>query len=428
MLERSKSSLDTIDDEEAKNVLMNFKNEVDISLANLSSEIHRTEQVSKTLGIDAASELIDSLEKELEEYKNVASTLGLKPTEDISVEKAKTDMANEVKSLRQNADIIVVSALKQDDKKVGENALDMANRLKKFQENARTVAGSSIQKGDQLDLLQKTQSTLNSSKNLLNEAKRSARFPNNQNKSGNLTKSSKEVSKALANTLIATKGNDICLFKDLIGSIESELDDFKVSIEALTGTKSIEELGKEQEDIKKNIKSLQSTAHSLVNNILEEKIEKNEEDLLIFTSSLEDYLGSVKALALKVSDPKFSYRVINQAKEVVEASATLTSVAKKSVDSPKNLDTIKDIKSAEKALKVALEVTLSEMDKGEDGSIDRLMNIREKIQTNLNKLNTSTNNSQKMTNVKELAKSSAELIQSLKDIYANETDDSLKVR
>ena len=94
MLTRSRSILESVEDEDAKKNMMELLRELETSLADLSSEIYKTEQVSRTLEVDAAAELINSLKEELEDFQKVSNTLGLKPLGEENAEVAKSRMQN----------------------------------------------------------------------------------------------------------------------------------------------------------------------------------------------------------------------------------------------------------------------------------------------------------------------------------------------
>ena len=83
---------------------------------------------------------------------------------------------------------------------------------------------------------------------------------------------------------------------------------------------------------------------------------------------------------------------------------------------------------AGKDLQVAIDVTLSDFDRDENESIEQIMDIRGKIQTNLIDLNQSKDNNHRLTQVKNLAKSNADLIQILKNLMAEESDPLIKVK
>merc|ERR1719228_1688350 len=77
MMERSRSVIESIDDIDAKDPLLQNLVDLETALANLSSEIYKTDEVSQTLEVDAATELIASLKDDLEDFQNLAKTLGL---------------------------------------------------------------------------------------------------------------------------------------------------------------------------------------------------------------------------------------------------------------------------------------------------------------------------------------------------------------
>ena len=102
MLERSRSILETIKDEDTKDSMLKNLTELETSLANLSSEIYKTEEVSRTLEVDAASELINSLKEELEDFQAVSKTLELNPLGSETAEASSSGMLNAAKLLRTN--------------------------------------------------------------------------------------------------------------------------------------------------------------------------------------------------------------------------------------------------------------------------------------------------------------------------------------
>ena len=111
----------------------------------------------------------------------------------------------------------------------------------------------------------------------------------------------------------------------------------------------------------------------------------------------------------------------------MDKSSVLISEAHTAVNKPEDSTAVKELYAAEKDLQVALGLTLSDLNNEKDESVNQLMDIREKIQASLSELNQSTENNQKMAQVKNMAKSCAELIQTMKNMSANELDPSVKV-
>ena len=242
-----------------------------------------------------------------------------------------------------------------------------------------------------------------------------------------MSNASNKVSKAVSETLLVVPGKEFDVVKDILTSIESECNEFKETIVAFKGKNSPEDLPVVLNQVKKNAKLLQGKAEILVKNVPEGQNGLTNQDSAKYVFALDEYLSSVKALALNSDDKKMGFRILNQAKMVADKSSVLISEAHKTVNNPSNSNALKELHAANKDVQVALGVTLSDLDNDEDKDVNQLMDIRENIQTNLSDLNQSTDNNQKMVHVKNLAKSSAELIQTLKTIFANESDPSVKV-
>ena len=427
MLTRSRSILESVEDEDAKKNMMEMLRELETSLADLSSEIYKTEQVSRTLEVDAAAELINSLKEELEDFQKVSNTLGLKPLGEENAEVAKSRMIKNAKSLRLDIDNIFVSAIGQNEKGINNSAFKAASNLQDFQRNVRAAVVTTSNKNEQENLLENTHRALENAEDLMNEAKRTIRSPNNPKHLDSLSNASNKVSKAVSETLLVVPGKEFDVVKDIITSIESERNEFKETIEAFKGKNSPEDLPVVLNQVKKNAKLLQGKAEILVKNVPEGQNGLTNQDSAKYVFALDEYLSSVKALALNSDDKKMGFRILNQAKMVADKSSVLISEAHKTVNNPSNSNALKELHAANKDVQVALGVTLSDLDNDEDKDVNQLMDIREKIQTNLSDLNQSTDNNQKMAHVKNLAKSSAELIQTLKTIFANESDPSVKV-
>ena len=427
MLTRSRSILESVEDEDAKKNMMEMLRELETSLADLSSEIYKTEQVSRTLEVDAAAELINSLKEELEDFQKVSNTLGLKPLGEENAEVAKSRMIKNAKSLRLDIDNIFVSAIGQNEKGINNSALKTASNLQDFQRNVRAAVVTTSNKNEQENLLENTHRALENAEDLMNEAKRAIRSPNNPKHLDSLSNASNKVSKAVSETLLVVPGKEFDVVKDIMTSIESECNEFKETSEAFKGKNSPEDLTVVLNQVKKNAKLLQGKAEILVKNVPEGQNGLTNQDSAKYVFALDEYLSSVKALALNSDDKKMGFRILNQAKMVADKSSVLISEAHKTVNNPSNSNALKELHAANKDVQVALGVTLSDLDNDEDKDVNQLMDIREKIQTNLSDLNQSTDNNQKMAQVKNLAKSSAELIQTLKTIFANESDPSVKV-
>ena len=427
MLTRSRSILESVEDEDAKKNMMEMLRELETSLADLSSEIYKTEQVSRTLEVDAAAELINSLKEELEDFQKVSNTLGLKPLGEENAEVAKSRMIKNAKSLRLDIDNIFVSAIGQNEKGINNSAFKAASNLQDFQRNVRAAVVTTSNKNEQENLLENTHRALENAEDLMNEAKRAIRSPNNPKHLDSLSNASNKVSKAVSETLLVVPGKEFDVVKDIMTSIESECNEFKETSEAFKGKNSPEDLPVVLNQVKKNAKLLQGKAEILVKNVPEGQNGLTNQDSAKYVFALDEYLSSVKALALNSDDKKMGFRILNQAKMVADKSSVLISEAHKTVNNPSNSNALKELHAANKDVQVALGVTLSDLDNDEDKDVNQLMDIREKIQTNLSDLNQSTDNNQKMAHVKNLAKSSAELIQTLKTIFANESDPSVKV-
>ena len=427
MLTRSRSILESVEDEDAKKNMMEMLRELETSLADLSSEIYKTEQVSRTLEVDAAAELINSLKEELEDFQKVSNTLGLKLLGEENAEVAKSRMIKNAKSLRLDIDSIFVSAIGQNEKGINNSAFKAASNLQDFQRNVRAAVVTTSNKNEQENLLENTHRALENAEDLMNEAKRAIRSPNNPKHLDSLSNASNKVSKAVSETLLVVPGKEFDVVKDIMTSIESECNEFKETSEAFKGKNSPEDLPVVLNQVKKNAKLLQGKAEILVKNVPEGQNGLTNQDSAKYVFALDEYLSSVKALALNSDDKKMGFRILNQAKMVADKSSVLISEAHKTVNNPSNSNALKELHAANKDVQVALGVTLSDLDNDEDKDVNQLMDIREKIQSNLSDLNQSTDNNQKMAQVKNLAKSSAELIQTLKTIFANESDPSVKV-
>ena len=179
--------------------------------------------------------------------------------------------------------------------------------------------------------------------------------------------------------------------------------------------------------VKNTTMHVQANAKTLVKNVSKGQNDLTTIDSTKLAFSLEEYLSSVKAVALHSSDKKMGFRLLNQAKQVMDKSSVLISEAHTAVNKPEDSTAVKELYAAEKDLQVALGLTLSDLNNEKDESVNQLMDIREKIQASLSELNQSTKNNQKMAQIKILAKSCAELIQTMKNMSANELDPSVKV-
>ena len=430
MLSRSKSFLEgNADNANNKDIdeLMGILVEFETSLAGLSSEVYKTEQVSHTLDLEAASELISSLKEELEDFQQISKTLGLNPQGNENAKDANSGMMEAAMLLRSNVKDLLVNAIEQNDKGINSNALKTANNLQDFQKNMRAAVVTNANQKEKENLLENTHKALETAEELMNEARKVIRSPNNTKNLDNLSTASNNVNKALSETLLVIPGNELDIVNNIMNSIGSELDEFKNTIEAFSGKNVPEDMTTVVDQVKKNGKVLQERADGLINNVSNGEIDVTNQDSKNYAFALEEYLESIKALALNSSDKKVGPTILNQAKKVVDKSSVLIQEANKAVKTPKDTDAQKALQMAGKDLQVAIDVTLSDFDRDENESIEQIMDIRGKIQTNLIDLNQSKDNNHRLTQVKNLAKSNADLIQILKNLMAEESDPLIKV-
>ena len=201
LLQSTRSALPTVDNQPALIQLSNSSKQMDGAVRELKSCIAKANQCCGSLEIEASADLIESLQQELEEFRNSANTFQLKPMPGETLESATLLLNTASKSVGSTVAQLMTAAFEGNEDITNRAARDTSNALRDYTNAVRGVAANTNDQAAQNRIFDQAQLVMSKSARLVLEAQRAMQNPSDPHKQEKLVAAGKEVSLALSGTM-----------------------------------------------------------------------------------------------------------------------------------------------------------------------------------------------------------------------------------
>ena len=202
----TRSAIPTVNDQSSSLQLSNSSKQLDNAVKDLKNCISKAHQVCGSLEMEASADLIEALKIELDEFRQAATSFGLKPLPGENSELSSLQLNTATKSVGSTVASLLNAANEGNEEITSRAARDTANALRDFTAAVRGVAATSRDKSTQLHVIEQAQLVMNKSALLVLEAQRGMSSPSDPNRMRRLSEASKEVNEALGMTLSCLPG------------------------------------------------------------------------------------------------------------------------------------------------------------------------------------------------------------------------------
>ena len=424
MIENSRRSLlDTIKDKNEKSSMMGRLDELENLLTNMSVQESKTNEFSGTLEIDAASELLSSLEAELDDFKAISKTIGLKPQDNETLDQSQTGMLNSARAIKSDMNSLMKAAVDNNNKGINSSSLNVANNMELFKDNVRSAVVNTSSPTEQEKLLNDTANAIEHAKELMKHAKKTAKMPTEIKDINSIAFETSNVSNSLFQAVLTLPNtNEEDIIKEIMNSINEELKDFKSAVQKLEPNKKTVDMSQENKKLEGDSHALQKSVKTLMENSESGDKDKINDASAHLVSSLQNFVGSSKMRILH-ADRKNGNQMLNESNEVVQKSEVLLSEAQNISENKGGA-----LNKAGKDVIVAVDVCVDDFSTEKEENVATMMKLRDQMQTAVKNINSSKDTKNTLTNVRDLAKSGKELVDVLIRLSENAIDPSEKVK
>lgn len=204
----TRSALPTVSNQASQLQLSNSSKQMDNALRELRACIGKAHQVCGALEIEASADLIDSLQQELDEFKNSAHSYSLKPMPGENLESATLLLNTTSKSVSSTVAHLISAAGEGNEDLTNRAARDTANALRDYTAAVRGVAANTKDKAGQTRIIDQAQLVMAKSARLVLEAQRAMQNPMDPVKDQKLNMAGKEVNQALGGAMSCLPGQE----------------------------------------------------------------------------------------------------------------------------------------------------------------------------------------------------------------------------
>ena len=141
------------------------------ALAALSKEKKKAEEAGPLLEIDAAEELLSSLQAEFDDFKNTSKTVGKKSLGIREIEKARAEVVGSAAEINKTAGKFLSSALESNKKNMKAGAAELGQNMTHFVKAAMISAQDEDKSGGGKKLIDNTDSAIKNARNVMMIAK-----------------------------------------------------------------------------------------------------------------------------------------------------------------------------------------------------------------------------------------------------------------
>lgn len=225
VVQSSRAVLPTINDQASMRQVSNTSQQFSSTLGDLRESLQRAKTACHGLGLEAASQLIDNLRIELEEYQRAIEVHQLKPLPGESIERSAQMLSASSKAISNNIAQMLSAASQGNDIYASQSARDTAHSLKALTNAVRGVAANSEHVDAQHRMVSSAQDVMLHSSRLIEEARQGLQTFDGKLNPG-LANAAKEVSSSLARCIGCLPGQqdvDIAILniRELTSSIDS---------------------------------------------------------------------------------------------------------------------------------------------------------------------------------------------------------------
>ena len=199
--------------------LQNSARQMENAMKELRTAIGKAQAACGSLELEASADLIRSLEGELEEFREAAHGLALRPMPGETAERATSQLNTASRAVGSTVAQLITAASQGNRDITNRAARDTANALRDFTAAVRGVAATAQDQAAQNRVIDQAQLVMARSAQLVLEAQRAMNSPADPSRSQNLATAGKSVSQALSGTMQCLPGQQEV--EDTIGHIQS---------------------------------------------------------------------------------------------------------------------------------------------------------------------------------------------------------------
>lgn len=197
VIKAARAVLPTVTDQASAMQLNNTSQQLGSSLADLRSAVTRAREACGGLELDAAEELINSLKDELKEFYQAVEAASLRPLPEETTESTALRLGSTSKNVGYAMAQLLSAAKQGNENYTGSAARETASALKDLTYAVRGVAATSDQPETQKKVLMTADDVILRSLQLVQEARRALKNPDNPENEANLAAVAKDVSHSL---------------------------------------------------------------------------------------------------------------------------------------------------------------------------------------------------------------------------------------
>ncbi|XP_066588503.1 talin-1 isoform X2 [Prorops nasuta] len=319
VIKAARAVLPTVTDQASALQLNNTSQQLGSSLADLRSAVTRAREACGGLELDAAEELINSLQDELDEFYRAVEAASLRPLPGETAESTALQLGTTTKNV-QSAIAHLVSAAKQGNESyTGSAARKTASELKNLTYAVRGVAATTKQPEAQKKILFTTDEIITRSITLVKEAKRVLKSPDDPDNEANLTAVAKDVTTSLNKCVSCLPGQ-----RDIDEAIRT-IDDITHILNENEFPQSSKSYGQLQSDLSNAAANLNDASSHLCSSVRSPvQLASSSKE---FTEAFNDLLGVGMEMAGQTSTETRS-QVVVSLKNVSMTSSKLLLTAK----------------------------------------------------------------------------------------------------
>uniref|UniRef100_A0A0K2U6E5 Talin-2 n=1 Tax=Lepeophtheirus salmonis TaxID=72036 RepID=A0A0K2U6E5_LEPSM len=208
LLESTKSTLPTINNESSILQLSNSSKQLNGAVKDLRTCITKAHQVCGSLEIEASRDVITFLTSELEEFRVSAKRFDLRPLPGETTQNASFKLNTACKSVGSTVAQLITAASEGNQDITNRAARETANALRDYTAAVRVVAASTDDPPRQNRIIDNAQLVMAKSAKLVLEAQRAMQNPSDRMKHERLSNAGKEITVALNNTVSNLPGQE----------------------------------------------------------------------------------------------------------------------------------------------------------------------------------------------------------------------------
>ncbi|XP_043217689.1 talin-2-like isoform X2 [Amphibalanus amphitrite] len=206
MVDSVRRALPTVQDESSALQLNNTSKQFSAALADLQASMARAQEACGSLEVDAALDMIRGLDDELEQFRQAADELQLRPLPGDTPELAAHNLSACKKTVGSTMTQLLTAASEGNEDYTGRAARETANALRDFTGAVRSVAATTDDRAAQHSVIDAGHDVMGSSIMLIEEVKIIVTNPRSADSQRKLQNVAKGVSQALNNTVNCLPG------------------------------------------------------------------------------------------------------------------------------------------------------------------------------------------------------------------------------